>query len=128
MWTDGEWHGPFIKALLKWLGYDGVAFFSMVQEEYGSLLACWSIPLEPEPPDLTPLGRAIRNARGVPSIPHSVHFREGMQVRNKMRDLHKVMGYGIQHDHTYDNTWEGAVKACLHLCEHGHVPVYGPEE
>jgi hypothetical protein len=50
--------------LLAWLGYDGVAFFQMCVDTYGGMTeAVWS--------------------EG--GIPHAIHFREGMQVRNFLR-------------------------------------------
>lgn len=130
MWVDGEWHGPFIKALLNWLGYDGVAFFTMVQDEYGTLNAAWPLWIEKPPTGVSRLQEAILKAQGKwgYAIPHSVHFREGMAVRNKMRQLHQELGYPLLDAHGYDDTWQGAIKACLYMCETGRAPVYGPEE
>ena len=49
----------------KWLGKDGIKFFSDVKCKYEKIAtACWM-----DGP-----------------IPHPVHFREGMQVRNWLRD------------------------------------------
>jgi len=48
----------------KWLGKNGIKFFRDVQTKYGKIAtACWMHE----------------------GIPHPVHFREGMQVRNWLR-------------------------------------------
>jgi len=84
--------------LLEWLGYDGVAFFTMVEEEYKTLNAVWIEGKE---------GRA----------PHSVHFREGMVVRNKMRDIQSKNNIVFKNAHYYDDNWEKEVLKCLKLCK-----------
>jgi hypothetical protein len=81
-----------IDRVVKWLGYDGVAFFEMCYEEYGSpTQAVWN--------------------EG--DIPHSVHFREGMQVRNFIR----MTGLTPEWDaHDYDHNWESIIFAALQIC------------
>ncbi len=71
--------------LRTWLGKDGIAFFSGLQKKYGRVDAIW--------------------VEG--GIPHPVHFREGMQVRNFLRqhvdwDAHKL-----------DNEWVGLVEEAI---------------
>lgn len=75
--AESEYHALFLRCavmkdrekkmywhLLKWLDYDGIAFFKMLNQEYGSIIkAAW-----------------IEHG-----IPHHVHFREGMVVRNFLR-------------------------------------------
>ena len=85
------------KELLKWLGYDGVAFFQMVLDEYGELNAVWSTH----------------------GFPHPVHFREGMAVRNIMRDIHGKNNKAYKHSHWYDDNWEKEIIKCIDLCNKG---------
>lgn len=76
-----------IKELKKWLGPDGLKFFKDLKEKYGTVLAIWN--------------------EG--DIPHVVHFIEGMQVRNKLREL---TNYSWA-DNDYDNKWSELVEKCL---------------
>lgn len=66
-----------------WLGEPGIKFFRQVRDEHGTLNAV----LTDGP------------------IPHPVHFREGMQVRNKLRDLTNNSWTA----HEYDDRWEKIV-------------------
>lgn len=81
-----------IDRVAEWLEYDGAAFFQMCCDEYGSPdSACWL--------DGT--------------LPHSVHFREGMQVRNFMRST------GLCEDwdaHQFDNNWGSVVMVAVAKC------------
>lgn len=70
-----------------WLGEDGLDFFRNVKKVHGQLNACW---LED-------------------NIPHSVHFREGMLVRNKLRELTN----GTWSSHEYDDTWVDVIEECI---------------
>lgn len=78
---------PLIPELKKWLGVDGIAFFKGLKVEYGKVNAVWD--------------------EG--GIPHCVHFREGMQVRNKLRDLTD----GSWTTDEYDNTWVDIIEECI---------------
>jgi hypothetical protein len=69
------------KRFLKWLRPEGIEFFKGLIEKHGTVLAIW-------------------NSGG---IPHSVHFREGMQVRNWMRDQPEFADN--LDDHWLDNNW-----------------------
>ena len=102
----------FIKALLKWLGYDGVAFFEMCLDEYQTLCACWDVPL-PGIQKHSPAKKAVKLGPGQYTIPHSVHFREGMAVRNFMR---KSGFFKDFNSYDFDNYWEEAVLAALDVC------------
>jgi hypothetical protein len=62
------------------LGKDGVLFFREVYEKHGALNVC----LETDD-----------------SVPHPVYFREGMKVRNILREL---TGNAFD-DHWYDGMW-----------------------
>ncbi len=74
-----------ISQLQEWLGEDGLSFFREVKEKHGRVDACWLEGAEGDP-DKTALANAIDKAR-FPGIPHPVHFREGMQVRNFLSSL-----------------------------------------
>jgi hypothetical protein len=106
MWLQSKpivWDPDFIGYLLEWLGYDGVAFFMLMLEHFEELAPV--IPTTDGPP-------------------HPVHFREGMAVRNAMREIHKKMGVGTYSAHFYDNHWQGAIQAALKMCEEGLTNEY----
>lgn len=83
--TDSEVSAKF----KSWLGEDGADFFTSLHREYGE------IPL------VIP--------SGVPGIPHPIHFREGMQVRNWMRENTVV------NEETLDEDWVPFVLKMLEL-------------
>jgi hypothetical protein len=56
----------------KWLGKKGLKLFRKIKEKHGTVNACWD--------------------EG--GIPHPVHFREGMQVRNFMRGCEECKDWG----------------------------------
>jgi hypothetical protein len=111
MWANvltKEWDPDFIGYLLEWLGYDGVAFFQMCMDAYNTVSPIW----QEGKPDKPYTMRA----------PHPVHFREGVQVRNAMRRIHKKMGLGVYGGrHFYDDNWQSAVQAALKMCEEGYT-------
>lgn len=76
-----------IPDMRKWLGENGLAFFKRIKKEHGTLNAVWM--------------------EG--GIPHSVHFREGMQIRNKLRDLTQ----NAWTTNEYDNTWADIIEECI---------------
>jgi len=85
--------------LREWLGPEGIVFFSGLMQEHGTLLAILKVPLSE--------GRWI---------PWSVHFREGMTVRNWLR------GQPETKDWDYDklsDEWENVVKKALDLKDPG---------
>jgi len=87
-----------ITRLRAWLGYDGQAFFQMCVEQYGNIAS------------------AVWTEGG---LPHPVHLREGMAVRNFMRDMHMdLLGETLDSsiEHYYDDNWVGAVMAVI-ACE-----------
>lgn len=72
----------------EFLGSDGINWFREIKQKHGCIDACW-------------------NEGG---IPYSVHFNDGMQVRNFMR------GTGLCEDwdcHDFDNNWVALVERCL---------------
>lgn len=74
----------------QWLGVDGLSFFMDCYEKYGTVS-----PTIPH--DL---------------YPHSVHFNEGMQVRNFLRQRSDVSEWNC---HTFDNMWEVVILLTLEL-------------
>jgi len=74
---------------LEWLTPKGIAFFKGLLKEHGTILAVW---MEGD-------------------IPHAVHFREGMQVRNWMRSQPEFADN--LDDHWLDNNWAKFVEECI---------------
>ena len=69
-----------IAEVQKWLGKSGIIFFQDLQKKYGRVDAIW-----------------VED-----SIPHCVHFREGMQVRNFLRTTKECQSWN---PHDLDNNW-----------------------
>jgi len=82
-----------VEALRKWLGDDGVSFFRECRRDYGTVSPC----LPPPEDALCP-------------VPHPVHFREGMQVRNFLRTTPECKDWG---PHDLDDSWMGAVERAI---------------
>ena len=76
-----------VPELKKWLGAEGISFFKKIKVKYGMVNAIWD--------------------EG--GIPHCVHFREGMQIRNKLRDLTNNAWNCFE----YDNTWVEIIEECI---------------
>ena len=72
----------------EWLGYEGIEDFKSIKKKYGRIDAVWN--------------------EG--SIPHAVHFREGMQVRNFMRSTGLCKDWTA---HDYDNNWVALIEKCI---------------
>lgn len=75
------------KKVRKWLGPQGVKHFRDIKKKHGCIDAVW---MEGK-------------------LPHPVHFREGMQVRNKLREL---TDYSYS-DHEYDEMWVGIIEEAI---------------
>ena len=99
-----------INRLRAWLGDDGIGFFRRVRDEYGTLNAVWPEPM---------VGQSGSFPFGVPSkhnpdgprppirvMPHPVHLREGISVRNWLRTQPETAGWT---DHDYDDRWQDVV-------------------
>lgn len=71
-----------------WLKDNGVKYFSDILEKHLRIDAVWS--------------------EG--SIPHIVHFQEGIQVRNFLRDQSECDSWD---DHNFDNQWITVIKTIL---------------
>lgn len=81
-----------IEEIRNWLTQDGIEFFRAVMRDHGTLLAVLD-------------GGKIDGVR----IPHPVHFREGMQVRNKLRQLTNF-SWTV---HQYDDFWTEIVERAI---------------
>jgi hypothetical protein len=83
-----------VEAIRDFLSPRGERFFRELLREYGEI----NVVLDAgRPPSLK--GGVVF---GVPAIPHPVHLREGMQVRNAMRQTGLCDGWD---DHDFDNNW-----------------------
>lgn len=77
-----------VKAVRDFLGDEGVAFFRECRGKYGTVSPV--------------LGNSV--------LPHPVHFREGMRVRNAMRQSGLCEGWT---DHDYDEHWADIVEMAI---------------
>lgn len=77
-----------VQKMCDYLQEDGMVFFRNLLRDHGTVNACWM--------------------EG--GIPHPVHFREGMQVRNFMRQSGLCMDWT---DYDYDNMWGPVVIAAI---------------
>ncbi|MFH1984965.1 MAG: hypothetical protein ABIL58_24245 [Pseudomonadota bacterium] len=87
------------RLLARRMGYDFLAFFTMLRDEYF----------------VKDFARAVLavDIGGGKRIPHPVHLREGMQVRNFLRDTELFPKWDA---HDYDNRWSSIVMLALDLC------------
>lgn len=97
-----------VAKLREWLGEDGLDFFGSLRRDYGTVApvlgtheeqAKYGLASGEEP---TILGMRV--------IPYPVHFRDGMKVRNFLRQSGLCEGWS---DHDYDETWMPLVEAAL---------------
>ena len=79
-----------VTAVREWLGPDGLKFFRDVKEEHGEVNVVLTIP----------------GSR----IPHPIHFREGMQIRNVLRKSGLCKGWS---DHDLDDRWAEIVEQAI---------------
>jgi hypothetical protein len=78
-----------ISECTNWLGEEGIKFFQETKDKYGQI-------------------DAVYNEGG---FPHPVHFREGMQVRNFMRDSAHTKDWPKDAD--YDSLWIDLIEKVL---------------
>ncbi len=83
----------------NFLGEGGLLFMEAIRDRRGTL----NTVLSTQP---------FRVNDGVRQIPHPVHFREGMAIRNHMRDLKECEGWD---DHDFDDNWQDAVLMAVDL-------------
>ena len=78
------------EALVNWLGFDGLRFFQSLKDKNGSIDPC-----------------QVWIEKG---IPHPLHLREGMQVRNFLRsnDLFKGLN-----EHWIENKWHWFIEQVI---------------
>jgi len=81
-----------VKKTKEFLGEDGLNFFKECVEKHG---------------EISPV---YMESIGYIKIPHPVHFREGMQVRNFLRSTGLCNDWT---DHDYDDNWTEVVEKCL---------------
>jgi len=86
--TIKEIPAGLIEKVQAWLGRNGVEWFRGVKKKHGGVSAVFSSG----------------------GIPHPVHFREGMQVRNFMRSTGLCEGWN---SHDYDNNWSRVVEKAI---------------
>ena len=79
------------EALKKWLGEDGIRFFKHLKGLTGNVAPCLKL-------------NVLR--KGVPVYP--VHFREGMQVRNWLRENSAIAG--VIDSATLDNCYREIIE------------------
>lgn len=88
VYREAESEVFLVKSLRKFLGSKGLAFFRRVYKEYGKV-------------------DAVLLLEG--GMPHPIHFREGLLIRNHLREL-TAYGWG---DHAYDDRWAGLVERAI---------------
>ena len=74
-----------VQKLREWLKEDGIKYFTDIKNKYGRIDAIWMDG----------------------KIPHPVHFREGMQIRNFLRK------YVDWDPIKLDNEWVGLVEEAI---------------
>ena len=77
-----------LKEIKSWLGDDGIMFFKHLKEKYGRID---TIFMED-------------------GIPHPVHFREGMRVRNFLRELDEFKYWDTN---KLDDEWVGIIEEVI---------------
>ena len=94
----------------KWLGDEGYKFFKEIYDEYGELAVCLLIETD------------IIGKDGKPKmLPHSIHFSEGMEIRNQLR---RLTGSSWT-DWEYDELWEEITLEAIGVGGMVHVDIGG---
>jgi Tat protein secretion system quality control protein TatD with DNase activity len=93
-----------VQHVRAFLGEDGLDFFQDVKEKHGRYDAHWAIH--------------ISNGQ---TIPHIVHLREGMQVRNAMRRHSDTTEWD---DHMYDAMWVEVVRRAVEEPPSGPLNIF----
>lgn len=86
--NEKEITDDLIKQTHKWLGSDGLNFFIKTREKYGQVNAVYMDG----------------------KLPHPVHFREGMSVRNFMRSQTYCKDWT---DHDFDDNWVALINKVI---------------
>lgn len=82
-------------------------FFRHCKEKFGTVSPCW-MEGGKDDPNKTAFANAIDKAQ-FPGIPHPVHFREGMTVRNFLRTITDNAWTA----HEYDNRWADIIEDAI---------------
>ena len=88
-----------VQDIREFLREDGIKFFRECKEKTGTVMPVLT---------LTENGVSFEKERG--GIPHPVHFREGMTIRNRMRKMAQCADW---HDEDYDDNWATAVEQAI---------------
>lgn len=115
-----------VASLRKWLGPEGLGFFRACKKHHGRVDPVFMVWDEADAkmddaavkrmaePDRGPerhLGNAFGLGKNYPRpLPHPVHFREGMQVRNHLRTLDPCQNWS---SHELDNCWTAVVERAI---------------
>ena len=91
-WRQDDFEEKLIEKVRTFLGKEGIGFFNGMLEKHG---------------EISP----VFNEGG---IPHAVHFREGMQVRNFLRGLPECEGWTTD---DFDDYWGKLVEDAINECD-----------
>lgn len=91
--VNAELRGQLVEKLGDWLGEDGRMFFAAVKKEFGTLIAT------------LPVGHPYNEH----DVPRCIHFRDGMKVRNFLRESITL----DLPDDWYDDSWAGLVEEAI---------------
>lgn len=87
-----------VEDIRKFLGEDGIKFFRECKEKTGTVMPVITATKE---------GIVFGKAEG---IPHPVHFREGMTIRNRMRKMAQCVDWDAS---DFDDNWAKAVELAI---------------
>lgn len=87
--VDREITPALVKACREWLGKMGIDYFRKIRETHGEIAAVFM--------------------ESGSMFPHAVHFSEGMQIRNFMRDN----GCADWSADDLDNNWDKLIERCI---------------
>jgi len=96
----------------EFLGEEGLLFFRTVKKHKGKVNAVVRLVdvkafRKGDPPPKMPFGA---RCGGAWRIPHPIHFREGMEIRNKLRETGLCDDWS---DHDLDNNWHRIVEKAI---------------
>lgn len=91
-----------VASLRIWLRGEGVAFFREMQEKHGTVSPVFMEGFGIVGGDCGSLT--------IGRVPHAVHFHEGMQVRNFLRDLPETNGWDCG---DFDDRWQELVELAI---------------
>ena len=95
-----------IVACRLWLRDEGIEFFKKCLEEHNTVSPIIMEDLYTE----EELEENKKKPTKQKQLPHPVHFREGMQVRNWMRTQGETAGWD---DHDYDDNWTDLIEKVI---------------